>query len=131
MVGFIGMTLVNKITQVSGAQFHNTSSAHCTVCSPPHVSICHHLSPHTLLYLHLLPLPSNHYAGIHVHQFLLLFFSFCSTPPLSPDFHHTQSCHPTLSESISILLCSPLCLLGSTSSCNHIVFILLCLAYFN
>ena len=28
------MTLVNKVTQGSGARSHNTSSAHCVVCSP-------------------------------------------------------------------------------------------------
>ena len=31
------VTLVNKIIQVSGVQFDNTSSAHCVVCSPPQV----------------------------------------------------------------------------------------------
>ena len=35
----IGVTLVNRIMQVSGAQFHNTSSVHCTVCSPPQVDL--------------------------------------------------------------------------------------------
>ena len=35
--GFIGVTLANKIIQVSGAQFHNTSSVHCMACSPPQV----------------------------------------------------------------------------------------------
>ena len=28
------MTLVNKIIQVSGVQFYNTSSVYCVVCSP-------------------------------------------------------------------------------------------------
>lgn len=29
-----GVTLGNKTTQVSGAQFYNTSPVRCTVCSP-------------------------------------------------------------------------------------------------
>ena len=37
LIGFIMVTLVNKIIRVSGAQFHNTSSVHCIVCSPPQV----------------------------------------------------------------------------------------------
>ncbi|KAF6125190.1 hypothetical protein HJG60_009715 [Phyllostomus discolor] len=36
-IEFIGVTLVNKMIQVSGAQFHSTSSVHCVVCSPPQV----------------------------------------------------------------------------------------------
>ena len=36
-IEFIGVTLVNKITQVSGAQFYNTSPVHCIVCLPPQV----------------------------------------------------------------------------------------------
>lgn len=32
-IDFIGMTLVNKLRQVSGAQIHGTSSGHCVVCS--------------------------------------------------------------------------------------------------
>ena len=34
---FFGMTLVNTLIQASGAQFHNISSVHCIVCSPPQV----------------------------------------------------------------------------------------------
>ena len=34
---FIGVTLVNKIIQVAGTQFHNTSSVQCIMCSPPQV----------------------------------------------------------------------------------------------
>ena len=36
-IEFIGVTLVNKILQVSGVQFYNTSPVYCTVCSPPHL----------------------------------------------------------------------------------------------
>ena len=60
-IEFIGVILVNKIIQVSGAQFHNTSSVPCIVCSPPqltspsitfypHYTLFHHLPP---------PFPSN------------------------------------------------------------------------
>ena len=34
ITGFIGVTLVNEIIQVSGVQFYNASSAYCIVCSP-------------------------------------------------------------------------------------------------
>ena len=34
-IEFIGMTLVNKIIQVSGIQLCITSSVYCIVCSPP------------------------------------------------------------------------------------------------
>ena len=36
-IEFIRVALVNTITQVPGAQFHNTSSVHCIVCSLPQV----------------------------------------------------------------------------------------------
>ena len=51
-IEFIRVTLVNESIQVSGAQFYNTSSVYCIVCSHPKVvSFHHHLSPSTLLYL--------------------------------------------------------------------------------
>ena len=34
-IGCIGVTLVNTVIQVSGAQSHSTSSVHCAVCSLP------------------------------------------------------------------------------------------------
>ena len=37
LIEFIGVTLVNKIIQVSGAWFYNTSSVHWLVCSPSQV----------------------------------------------------------------------------------------------
>ena len=46
-IAFLRVTLVNKIIQVSGAQFHNTSPVHCIVCAPPRVRS---LSPFSLLY---------------------------------------------------------------------------------
>ena len=33
-IEFIGLTLVNKIIEISGVQFYNTSSVHCTAYSP-------------------------------------------------------------------------------------------------
>ena len=51
LIEFIGVTLVNKIIQVSEAQVYNTSSVHCTVCSPPQVK-----SPFITIYL---PIPSS------------------------------------------------------------------------
>ena len=43
-IEFIGVTLVNKIIQVSGAQFHNASCVQCIVFNPPsQVSFHHHL----------------------------------------------------------------------------------------
>ena len=72
-IEFIGATLVNKIIQVSGAQFYNTSSVHCVVCSPPKVkslsSTIH--PPYSLLYL----LPPA------FTTVLAKFFLFCSIPP--------------------------------------------------
>ena len=35
LIEFIEVTLVNKITEVSGAQFHSTLSLHSIVCLPP------------------------------------------------------------------------------------------------
>ena len=36
-IELIGVTLINNIIQASGVQFYHTSSAYCTVCSPPQV----------------------------------------------------------------------------------------------
>ena len=55
LMEFIGVTSVNKIIQVSGVQFYNTSSVYYIVfTTPSQVSFHHHLSPP--LYP-LLPLP--------------------------------------------------------------------------
>ena len=37
LIEFIGVTLLNKIIQVSDIQFYDLSSIHCIGCSPPHV----------------------------------------------------------------------------------------------
>ena len=36
-IEFVGVTLVNKILQASGAQFYHTWSVQCIACSPPQV----------------------------------------------------------------------------------------------
>ena len=80
-IQFIGVTLFNKSIRVSSAQFYNTLSVHCTVCSPPPVksrcitiyppipsSICLH-SPS--------PLKSPHYCPVvRVHEFCHFIFIF-------------------------------------------------------
>ena len=38
LIEFFGVTLDNKITQVSGVQFCNISPVHCIACSPPQVT---------------------------------------------------------------------------------------------
>ena len=64
----IGVTLVNEIIQVSGAQFCNTLSVHCVVCSPPQVR-----SPSVTIYSPSpplpppSPLPGNHHTVVCVH----------------------------------------------------------------
>ena len=58
LIEFIVVTLFNKIMQVSGVQFCNTSSVYCTVCSPPQVkSPFITLYPSTLLDLSHPPFP--------------------------------------------------------------------------
>ena len=44
-IEFIGVTLLNKITEVSDIQFHNTSSVYCVFTTPSQASFHHHLSP--------------------------------------------------------------------------------------
>ena len=84
---FIGVTLVNKIIQVLGAQFYSTSSVHCIVHFPPQViSVHHHLSPYSLVYLPLPLLHSNHHIVVCVYEYFLHFFYFAQSlqPPPRP-----------------------------------------------
>ena len=68
-IELIEVTLVNNIVQISGAEFHSTSSVHCIVCSPPQVK-----SPSIIIYPHLPfsiypqppPIPRNHYTLVLV-----------------------------------------------------------------
>ena len=79
-VQFIGVILVNKIIQILGAEFYNTSFVLCIVCSPiqaksPSITI------YPTLFLLLVSLPvSNYHAVVCVHVVcvccLSLLFSF-------------------------------------------------------
>ena len=99
-IKFIGVTLVNKIIQVSGAQFHNTSFVHWTVCSPPQVK-----SPSITIYppyiLFYLPLPHLPLAiTVLVSVSISSSFSFLLNPSI-PN-HSPNSCQPALSMSLSL-----------------------------
>ena len=86
-IEFIEVTLVNKIIQVLGAQFYSTSSVHCIVHFPPQViSVHHHLSPYSLVYLPLPLLRSNHHIVVCVYEYFLYFFYFAQSlqPPPRP-----------------------------------------------
>lgn len=83
-----GVTLMNKMIQVTHAQFHNTPPVHLIVCSPPKPRLLP--SPFT-------PTPSSNSPTpppntvICIHEFF--FFSFFlnpSTPPSSP--HPLSAC---------------------------------------
>ena len=80
---FIEVTLVNKVIQVSGAQFNNTSSVHCVVYSPPLLK-----SPSTTIYpMHTLcPSPPTITMLLSVFMSFSLFFAQSSSqhphPPL-------------------------------------------------
>ena len=65
-IEFIGVTLINKIPQVSGIQFYNMSSVYCFVYSPPQVK-----SLSITINLPLTPLPQ---------------------PPFPSGCHHTVVC---------------------------------------
>ena len=94
-IEFTGVTLVKKIIQVSGAQSHNTSRAHCIVCSPPQVkflSVTIYL-PYTLLRSPPLPIPSGgHHTVVSVHEFFLSFFLFLPSPS-TPSLNLTTCLH--------------------------------------
>ena len=105
-IEFIGVTLVNKIIQVSDTQFYNTSSVHGIVCSPPQVkspSITIYLL-YTLFYLHLhlLSWQSPHCCSSVL--FLSLFF-------LVPPFPHPALCPLQLSACFLSMNLSLFCLL--------------------
>lgn len=59
LIKSIGLTLVNKLIQVSRAHFYDASSAYCVVCASPQVksSVTLHLTPFILFYLCPGPLP--------------------------------------------------------------------------
>ena len=124
------MTLVNKIIQLSGAQFYNLSGVHCIVCSPPQVkSLSTTIYPlFTLLQLRPPTSRSNHHTVVCVHEFFS-FLLFSSIPP--PPHPPTHPSHPnsisllSFSESVSILLISSFCSLDFTYEWNHVAFVFL------
>ena len=80
-IKFIGMSLVNKIIQVSGVHFYDTWSVYCFMCTPPKVKsssiIIIYFGP---LYTLLPPCTfssGNHHTVVYVYEFLFcLFFLF-------------------------------------------------------
>ena len=89
LIEFVGVTLVNKIIQVSGAQFYNTSSVHCTVCSPlpphPKSSLCP--SPFSAPHLPPTPCfasPGKCHTAVHNPGFFLYFLLNPSITPTQP-----------------------------------------------
>lgn len=79
-IKFIGVTLINKITQVSGAKFNNSLSVYCIVCSPPQaksLSITF-ISPIPFSIFPNSPLPCSRLTVVYVHEFFSL---LCSIPP--------------------------------------------------
>ena len=99
LLNLLGVTLVDKITQVSGAQFHNTSSVPRTVCSPPQVT-----SPSITVYPRM---PSSPPPALAISTLLSVsssssLFLFCPIPPPPP----TQSPSSFIS---SVLLLRPGC----------------------
>ena len=94
----IGVTLVNKIVQVSGAQLHNTSPVYCIVCSPPKVKSSS-ITIYSPLYPHL-PLPPSFPSG-NQHTDVCLYkaslslipslFSTSLPTPLLPTAVHLSS----------------------------------------
>ena len=94
------MILVNKMKLVSGAQFHNMSSVHCIVCSPPQVK-----SSSITIYT---PMPSYTYpssaSGSHptvVWMSFSLCFSFQLNHSTSPPGPRTFQ--PSIPTAISLL----------------------------
>ena len=98
----IGVTLVNKIVQVSRVQFYNTSSVYCIVHSPPQVK-----SP-SITIDPPLPFPASSHPHFPLVITILLSawrcffvcFQFCLTPspfsPSPPIPFHSDSCQSVL-----------------------------------
>ena len=87
LIEFIGVTLLNKIIQVSDIQFYDLSSIHCIGCSPPHVKFPSVTVGHsfTLCSLHPPPLLLVITKLLSVcEDLLLLLFLTESLPPFHP-----------------------------------------------
>ena len=107
---FIEVTLVNKIIEVSGAQFYGTSPVCCTVCSPPQVR-----SPSITIYLPITsPYPPTPFSSGH-HCTDYVSTSFLGRGLQSHSTFFTNSYNPSPSascQSVSYLSLFPFCLLG-------------------
>ena len=118
-IEFMGVTLVNKIIQVSSVQLYNTKpSVYCTVCSTLSQIFYHHFPPlPSCTSLHLL-FPSDNPPVLSVSVSLRCFFCWIPSPfsPNSPNAFPSDSCQSVLciSESVSILFVSLLSSLYST-----------------
>ena len=113
-IKFIQVTLVNKIIEVSGVQFYNTSSEHCIMCLPPQVkSPCIPMYPPIPSSTLLHPSPSQQ--SPHCCPYPWAFFLFAQSLHLT-----TQPPAPnsllSIYESVAILLISSFSLLDSTMS---------------
>ena len=123
-IEFVGVTLVNKILQVSGAQFYYTSSVYCTVCSPPQVR-----PPSTTTYPPYPPPPPPtpavttvdcvHESFLSVLSPWILPSSLSSTPP-----SWLSACSLFMSLSLFCLL-AHFCSWDSTDGWNHTVLVFL------
>ena len=85
--------LGKKIIQVSGAQFYNTSSVHCIVCSSQ-VSVSP--SPFISPTLHPLPLAISTLVSVSMSSFPVFFFFLFFSQSIHPAAFPTPSCQPAL-----------------------------------
>ena len=133
-IELIVVTLGNKIIQVSGAQFYNTSFVHCIMHSPPKVKslfiiIYPCIYPHMPFSTYSAPFSMAITTLLSISMsFLPLFFLFCSIP-LFPQGPQPLTAVSLLPIFLSISLVSSFCSLDSTYEWNHIILILW-LAYF-
>ena len=100
------VTLVNKIIQVSGVQFYNTSFVHCIVCLPPQlkfpITVCPLLSAPFYILLRPFPCGSNHHIVVCVYE--VLFFSCLIPSPFSPSTSSTPALTAVSLLSMSLFL---------------------------
>ena len=130
-IEFIGVTLVNKLIQVSSVQFSNTSFVYCIVCSSPKVkspflTIDHPPPLYSLLLSRIPFLSGNRHAVVCVYEVGFLFFLIPShiSPPSTLSLLSPVN---LLSVSVSLF---PFCSLDSIYKWNHKAFVFLFLAYF-
>ena len=122
-IAFTGLTLVNKIKQVSTVQFYNISSVYCIMCSSPKVkfpSITIYLS-FALFYLPHPPFPLVITILLSVSMSFFLIpspFSPSSPIPLSSDSCQSVLCIMSLFRFV-VAVVSLFCSLDSTYGWNH------------